>query len=84
MAKGTLRITPRDKGFVLNKSRKIQEATVAKTEWLKDEFKELVNEVSGQNEANKLPLGFEEKKHEERTHTKRVESSKGGYDLEPS
>ena len=40
--------------------QKLDEAIKAKTTYLSDEFKETINEVSGQNKANATPLGKQE------------------------
>jgi len=37
--------------------QKLDEAIKAKTTYLSEEFKETINEVSGQNKANATPLG---------------------------
>lgn len=40
--------------------QRLDEAVKAKTSYLSDEFKETINEVSGQNAANATPLGKQE------------------------
>ena len=40
--------------------QRLDEAVKAKTSYLSDEFKETINEVSGQNKANATPLGKQE------------------------
>jgi hypothetical protein len=41
--------------------KRIDEAIEAKTSYLSDEFKETINEVSGQNKAREKPLGDTQK-----------------------
>jgi hypothetical protein len=40
--------------------QRLDEAVKAKTSYLSEEFKETINEVSGQNKANATPLGKQE------------------------
>ena len=84
MARGILRWNPRNKLSVHKKSARINAAIIAKTDWLSEEFKALINEISGQDKANEKPMGWDETRHEERTHTGRAQAGLKGYNLEPS
>ena len=76
--KHTMSWTPRNKRFINARNEAIQRAVVAKTTHLSEEQKEMINRVSGSEEANRFPVNWDATKHVERTHHKRVAPAGGG------